>query len=459
MRDSGTPNAVGRRAFWRATMTVWSRWMRTPLLRSLRCHTVSVTISRGGMPHLRRVSERGVPVELALRAVWEAASEAVAVSDCYGLVLAANPAYYLLYGYTPDEVLGKSFAVIFPELERASAEAQYRAVFDGPGEQTPFESIVRRRDGTQRIVQSRIAFLEESGKRVAMVSLIRDTTVEVTARQAAEAAEHTRQELLSSLSHDIKSPLSVVKGQAQLLRRQVSRVGTSATPERLVAGLSQIEASALQVSGLIDELVEVSGLQEGGRPTLNLELIDLVTLARDAVERHHHLADQHSVMLRAAVDSAAGYWDAARVQRILDNLIGNAIKYSPDGGTVVVCVASERRPRSPTALEPGDSNIAGSERADESGMAASSTLGVLLTVEDLGIGISSVDLPHVFERFRRGTNVEGTVAGSGIGLSSVREVTRQHGGTVEIASREGRGTTVSVWLPLKPPLAPEDRRP
>ena len=440
-------------------MTVWARWLRTPLLRSLRCHAGSATLSRGGIPYLRRVSELGVPVDLALGAVWQAASEAVAVSNCYGVVLAANPAYYLLYGYTPDEVLGKSFAVIFPESERGNAEAQYRAVFGGPGEQPPFESIVRRRDGTQRIVQSRIAFLEESDRRVAMVSLVRDVTGEVSARRAAEAAEHARQELLSSLSHDIKSPLSVVKGQAQLLRRQVTRVGMSATPERLVAGLSQIEASALQVSGLIDELVEVSGLQEGSAPTLNLALIDLVTLARDAVERHHHLADQHSVVLQAAVDSAAGYWDAARVQRVLDNLIGNAIKYSPDGGTVVVSVATERRPRSPTALEPGESNVSGSKRADESGMAASSTLGVLLSVEDRGIGISSKDLPHVFERFRRGSNVEGTVAGSGIGLSSVREVVRQHDGTVEIASREGRGTTVSVWLPLEPPLAPEDRRP
>ena len=101
-------------------MIVWSRWMRTLPLRSLRFHAISATISRGGVPHPRRVSDPGVPVELALRAVWEAASEAVAVSDCYGLVLAANPAYYLLYGYTPDEVLGKSFAVIFSESERAT---------------------------------------------------------------------------------------------------------------------------------------------------------------------------------------------------------------------------------------------------------------------------------------------------------------------------------------------------
>lgn len=404
------------------------------------------------------VWERGVPGELALRAVWEAATDAVAVSDQHGVVLAANPAYYLLYGYNSDEVLGKSFAVIFPEPERAHAEAQYRDVFNGPANQPPFESVVRRRDGTQRIVESRIAFVEESGRRVAMVSVVRDVTAEVTARRAAEEAEHARQELLSSLSHDIKSPLAVVKGQAQLLRRQVTRSGPPASPDRLAAGLSQIEASALQVSGLVDELVEVSGLPEGGAPPLNLALTDLVALAREAVERHQRLADEHCVMLQAAVDSAAGYWDAARVQRVLDNLIGNAIKYSPEGGTVVVSVATARRPRWAVELEPGESDTRGSERAPESGMAESSAQGVLLTVQDRGIGISSADLPHVFERFRRGTNVEGTVAGSGIGLSSVREVVRQHGGAVEIASQEGEGTTVSVWLPLDPPpAAPEEQ--
>jgi PAS domain S-box-containing protein len=391
--------------------------------------------------------------------MWEAATEAVAVSDSHGLVLAANPAYCVLYGYNLDEVLGRTFALIFPEPERARAEAQYRDVFHGPANQPPFESVVRRRDGTERIVESRIAFVEESGRRVAMVSIVRDITAEVTARHAAEQAEEARQELLSSLSHDIKSPLSVIKGHAQLLRRQVTRSGPPAPPERLAAGLSQIESSAVQVSGLIDQLVEVSGLPEGGAPPLNLALTDLVALARDAVERHQHLADEHRVVLRAAVEFAMGYWDAARVQRVLDNLIGNAIKYSPEGGTVVVSVATAPCPRWPAALEAGESDIGGSERALQSAMAESPANAVLLTVADRGIGISNADLPHVFERFRRGTNVEGTVAGSGIGLSSVREVVRQHGGAVEISSQEGEGTTVSVWLPLGLPPAPEDTCP
>src|SRR5947208_700003 len=102
------------------------------------------------------VWERAVPDEVALRVVWKTATDALAVSDRDGLVLAANPAYYELYGYTANEVVGQSFAVIFPESEREQAAANYRAVFDGPANQPPFQSVVLRRDGSQRTVESRI---------------------------------------------------------------------------------------------------------------------------------------------------------------------------------------------------------------------------------------------------------------------------------------------------------------
>ncbi len=397
----------------------------------------------------------GEPGEAWLRAVWEAATDAIALSDSKGLVLAANPAYYTLYGFTPEEVLGRSFAVIFPEEERATAEAQYHDVFHGPDRQGPFEAIVRRRDGTERIVESRISFVDERGQRVAMLSVVRDVTDAVTARHAAAQAEQARRDFLSSLSHDIKSPLAVIKGHAQVLRRHVTRSGSAPSSERLVAGLTQIEASALQLSGLVDELVEVSGLA-GGAPPLNVSPTDLVALARDAVDRHQRLADEHELVLEAPVQAAPGYWDVARLQRVLDNLISNAIKYSPGGGTVTIGVAPSGRPPEgsgsigdgPGTAEPGP--------AEESGMAEPATLpGVLLTVRDRGIGIGPTDLPHVFERFRRGRNVGDSVGGSGVGLSSVQQIVQQHGGTVAVASREGEGTSVIVWLPIQP-QAPEE---
>lgn len=121
-------------------------------------------------------------------AVWEHAADAMALSDAEGRVIAANPAYYELYGYRPDEILGRSFAIIFPPEERAQAEAQYRAVFAAADQVPAFEATVRRADGTPRIVEARYAFIMRGGRRTAMLSIIRD----ITERTVAEAALRAR---------------------------------------------------------------------------------------------------------------------------------------------------------------------------------------------------------------------------------------------------------------------------
>jgi len=115
-----------------------------------------------------------------------------------------------------------------------------------------------------------------------------------------------------------------------------------------------------------------------------------------------------------------GRWDPARLERVVENLIGNAIKYSPDGGAIEVAV---RR-----------------QGAAESGEA-------VLTIRDHGIGIPGEDLPHVFERFYRASNVEGR-AGTGIGLAGSQQIVRQHGGEIALQSREREGTTVTTTLPI-----------
>ena len=121
-------------------------------------------------------------------------------------------------------------------------------------------------------------------------------------------------------------------------------------------------------------------------------------------------------VLSANVSMAQGSWDVARVQRVVANLIANAIKYSPSGGDVVVSVSVD-----------GDSAV--------------------LTVRDEGMGIPAADLPRVFERFHRGSNVE-RISGTGIGLAGAKDIVELHGGTIEVTSVEGRGTTVAVRLPL-----------
>lgn len=117
------------------------------------------------------------------RAIWEAAGDAMALSDPDGIVLAANPAYCALYGYTVDEVVGQSFAVIFPEDLRAWAIEEYRRAFTAPMLTPAVESVIRTKDGVQRTVEARYTFLIRDGRRVAMLSVVRD----ITERKLAEA--------------------------------------------------------------------------------------------------------------------------------------------------------------------------------------------------------------------------------------------------------------------------------
>jgi signal transduction histidine kinase len=303
------------------------------------------------------------------------------------------------------------------------------------------QSVIRSKNGLERVVESRVSFLEEHGQRTAMLSILRDVTDEVTARRAAARAEQDLRTLLFSLSHDIKSPLAVVKGYAQVLRRHVVRRASAPPLDRLTHGLAQIEASTLRVASLVDELVEVATLREGASLPLHLAPVDLLPIVRETVERHQQLAERHQVVMDIAdIESLRGFWDAPRLIRALDNLLGNAIKYSPNGGLISVRVHLGPPPH---AADRGDAVL----EADTD--VVRTKLGVLVSVEDQGIGIADQDLAHVFERFHRGSNVPDTVLGSGIGLTSVEQIVHQHGGTVDIASRVGSGTCVTMWLPIR----------
>jgi PAS domain S-box-containing protein len=139
------------------------------------------------------------PAEETLRQVWEATSDAMAISDPEGIVLRVNPAYCRLYGYTPDQVIGHSFALIFPKEQQAWAVEQYKAVFAGNSVPATFESVVRRADESLRVVESRATFLTVQGRRTAMLSVVRD----ITDRHAAQVAE-MRQRLIQGQESERK---------------------------------------------------------------------------------------------------------------------------------------------------------------------------------------------------------------------------------------------------------------
>jgi PAS domain S-box-containing protein len=194
------------------------------------------------------------------RTVWESTAEAMALSDAQGIVLAANRAYLQLYELTPDEVIGQSFACIFPEAARLQAIQRYKEVFasegplphtaasDGRAEAAPsFEATVQRGNGEVRTVESRIEFIYEEGRRVAMLSIIRD----ITGRKQMEAALHQAQEKVEVRVQERTQGLQEVNASLQAEIDERQRIETA------------LRASEVQLRALASELTMAEQAERG----------------------------------------------------------------------------------------------------------------------------------------------------------------------------------------------------
>lgn len=250
---------------------------------------------------------------------------------------------------------------------------------------------------------------------------ILEQTAAARDRALAEAQEaiRVRDDVLAFVSHDLKNPLTAIKAMGQLLQLHAARGGTIAA-DSLKTPAAAIQRAATQMAGQLQDLLDVARRHAGQPLPLHLAPADLVTLVRQ-VAAYQQIIAGHQIRIETAAAALTGEWDAVRLERVIDNLLANAIKYSPGGSEITVTLARHE---------------------DAAGAWA------VLTVRDQGLGIPAADLPHIFDRFYRAGNVAGRVAGSGIGLTAVREIVEQHGGTVSVQSREGMGSTFTVRLPL-----------
>jgi signal transduction histidine kinase len=230
-----------------------------------------------------------------------------------------------------------------------------------------------------------------------------------------EEAVRMRDTFLSLLGHELRTPLTTLLGNAQLLLRRAQREGS--LPEREQRNLQVIADQAARLNKLVQLQLDISRLQTG---QLHIErvLMDLGALVRRVVEETLPTVTTHTIAYVSPATPLLVEGDELRLDQVLQNLLQNAMKYSPAGSTVYVDV----------------------EQHDTT---------VCVTVRDEGIGIPQTDLPHLFQRFYRASNVdEHQIIGLGVGLYVVKELLTLHGGTVEVASEEGRGSTFTICLPL-----------
>lgn len=230
--------------------------------------------------------------------------------------------------------------------------------------------------------------------------------------RAREEAARLKDDFLSAAAHDLKTPLTTLVAQAQYLERRVRRHPDSPVDLHSVQLLVQ---ESQRLRALVLELLDAARAEKG-QLVGEREPVDLVSVARAVCDRVR--SAQHTCIIDAGAEALVGMFDRARIQQLFDHLIDNAIKFSPSGGEVRVTIRRE---------------------ADEAH----------ISVSDQGIGIPPDDLPHLFERFFRGSNVDDrTFAGMGLSLFICHAIAEQHGGRIWVQSQLGQGTTFFITLPL-----------
>jgi signal transduction histidine kinase len=236
--------------------------------------------------------------------------------------------------------------------------------------------------------------------------------------QAAQEAIQLRDNFLSIASHELKTPLTSLYGNAQLLRRRMQRAGDLS--ERDDRALNVIVEQSARLDRMISMLLDISRLQTG-RLSIQREQVDIAGLVRALVEEVRPTLEDHTVECQGAEVPLLIRGDELRLHQVMMNLLQNAVKYSPAGSVVAVSVARH-----------GDQ--------------------ARISVADQGIGVPPEDLPHLFSQFFRAANAqERNISGIGLGLYVVHQIVALHGGSVEVQSVEGQGSTFTVSLPLAEP--------
>jgi signal transduction histidine kinase len=245
-----------------------------------------------------------------------------------------------------------------------------------------------------------------------------EVTEQVKTRVEIERLNQLKDDFLSLASHELRTPLTALLGNAQLLERHLKRQGTETTSEQARHVLDNVIYQVHRLSQLIDEMVDMTRIRGDVLELHTHENVNMVALVRRVIEQFANTANR-ALKLESSEESITGNWDEARLEQVLNNLVSNAIKYSPSDKPVVIGVQQQ----------PAE---------------------VIVWVRDEGRGISEEDLPHIFDRFYRSNNGnDEQVEGLGLGLYIAHEIIVQQRGRMWVESKPGEGSTFYFSLPIR----------
>ncbi|MEO7092966.1 MAG: PAS domain S-box protein [Polyangiales bacterium] len=341
----------------------------------------------------------------------DATRDAVLIVDPETLKLQyANEGAARQLGTDRESLLQTTLLDAEPELDEGRLHAMLEPLIKGEVDTHTYQTRHRRRDGSLVPVEVLLQHIALDGGRARLVAVVRDITERVRVEAELRRANEAKDDFLAAASHELRTPLAAAKAQAQLALRKL-RDEVDSGPKR---SLTVISTQIDRMAKLVENLLDISRI-EAGRLSLEIESFDLAASVRDLAERMQALTTTHRIEVTAPESLHIGA-DRDRVEQVLNNLVSNAIRYSPKGGQIAIALAA-----------------AGEH--------------VELTVKDEGVGIPAEALSLIFERFGRAHGSK--YGGLGLGLTISQGIVEQHGGTITVTSEgeAGRGTRFVVRLP------------
>lgn len=378
-----------------------------------------------------RLYERVRQEQLRLAAILEHSADGVLIIDATGIIQRMNQAAARMTGWQPELALGLAHddVIMWKHLDHGTRLSD--ALSSGWPDNRPPASMADSRKGSQpnppratpetlyaegdllRPDHSLIslgityaALIDEHGALRNIVANIRDIS---NFRQA----EQLKSTFISVISHELKTPVALIKGYAGTLRREDAEWDQHTVQD----GLTVIEEEADRLTGLIENLLAASKLQAEGMRLTQISDVNLATLAARSAERFQTQTTAHTLKVSFPARFPSIQGDETRLRQVVDNLISNAIKYSPNGGSIEITGHYDA-----TSVE--------------------------VSVTDKGVGLSKDDQARVFERFYRVDDaLSRKTQGTGLGLYLARAVIQAHGGTLSVQSELGKGSTFTFRIP------------
>lgn len=353
--------------------------------------------------------------QATLAAIVDSSDDAIISKTLNGIITSWNRSATKMFGFTENEAIGKHISIIIPE-DRIHEETVIINSIRSGIKIEHFETIRQAKDGTKRHLSLTVSPVRDrKGKIIGASKIARDISIRVAAQKQQQLYTERIQELsnykdefMVMASHELKTPLTVILANLQIL--QMRNKDDSNVPF-FNKTIKQVD----KLSALISDLLDVSKIHLG-KLTLVPTLFDLTVLIEEVCSNLQQTTGDHQLVFNNHGKKLMAMADRERIEQVLINIIGNAIKYSPGPGKVII-----------DAGKNGNSIFVG--------------------ISDSGIGIPQQDIENIFERFYRVRQSSGSFAGSGVGLYISAEIIKSHGGKIWAESEIGKGSVFHFSIP------------